>query len=185
MAYLRASREESIAHQRQRVDQEFERGRELRVRDAEFQRWQETQNRDHERELWARDQEYQRRDEAQRMLFEQQADTNRQFQQMMMATSLQMANSVAQNAEVLRSFKRQSDEDTASDRDSVASIIRRCTSEGRTMVPLMYNADWGIGVLPRTSDGGPIGRTGSSHGHDPTEVGRGIADVRGNPDEFR
>ena len=71
------------------------------------------------------------------MLFEQQADTNREFQQMMMATSMQMANSVAQNAEVLRSFKRQSDEDTASDRDSVASTIRRRTGEGRTMVPLM------------------------------------------------
>ena len=43
----------------------------------------------------------------------------------MVNTSLQMANSVAQNAEVLRSFKRQSNEDTASDRDSVASTIRR------------------------------------------------------------
>ena len=111
----------------------------LRERDAEYQRRQDTQNRDHERELWVRDQEYQRRDEVQRLLFEQQADSNRQFQHVMMTTSLQMADSVAQNTEVLRSFKRQSDEDSASDRDSVASTIRRRTIEGRTMVPLMYN----------------------------------------------
>ena len=72
LEYLRATREEGTRQQRIRDDQEMNHRRELRGRDAEYQMRQE------------------RLDDAQRKLFEanflQQAETNHQFQQMVMAT---------------------------------------------------------------------------------------------------
>ena len=141
------------------IQQDLDRQRKFRVQDAEYLSRLEQHETNRQRDLQARDAEYQlrqdRRDEAQRMLFEQQAETNRQFQQMVMATSLQMANSVAQNAEVLRSFKRQSDEDTASDRDSVASptVCRRVEYK------------WVVGGFFHPTDGEPVNRSKTSDCH--------------------
>ena len=97
-----------------------------------------------------------------------------------------MANVVAQNADLLRSFsKRQSDEDSTSDRDSVASTIRRRTSEqGRTMVPLTSNGVSGFSPAPVTEGRlGGQGRPMVMIPLRPTGVPPTLAGTRMNTDE--